>query len=200
MNRRIRITLLSSLFALLLSQGAFSAVSDDPKPLLDEVTIKGKRTQLRETRQEFNKVQDRLFARYNELNGNSKFDMACRDIMKTGTRIGGKRECTAVFEDDAYQLEAQMTFEHMQPIQEQLAAGKEPISMNSTPAPAAMAIEARRPEFRANWRKVASSDPELIRLLRQRSELRERYETLRREIFGLPPMPAKKDAAASPAR
>jgi uncharacterized protein YdcH (DUF465 family) len=210
MNQSVRNALLSSLIALLLSQGASSATPENPQQPLDEVTIKSKRFQLDETRREFNKVQDRLFARYNELNHKREFEMNCRDVMKTGTRIGGKRECTAVFEDDANQLEAQMAFEHLQPIQEQRTSAmpvqnlveppKQAIEFNGTPAPASMAIDARRPEFREHWKKLASSDPELIRLLRERSELKERHETLRREIFGLPSLPVNTDAAAAASR
>jgi len=200
MNPLFRNAVLSSLFAVLLAQGASSAALDDPQQPLDEVTIRGKRSLLEEMRQKFTQVQDRLFARYNELNTKREFEMHCAAVMSTGTRIGGKRACTAVFEDEGTQLEGQLSFEHLQPIQDQHAAGKQPIALNGTPAPASMTIEARRPEFREHWRKLASSDPELIRLLRERSELLDRYDALRREIFDLEPRPARKDAATAPTR
>jgi hypothetical protein len=162
---------------------------------LDEVTIHGKRAQLDEMRRAFVQLDDRFYERYNELNRNHDFDVHCRDEVRTGTLLK-KRSCSAVFEDKAFHDEGTRVLEMQQYVADQfLRKVPEPITNGGLPAMASQRIEGRRQEFRENVRAVVSGDEGLMTMLRERSELIERYDAVRREVFGLDPKGDNKKAA-----
>lgn len=151
-----------------------------PQSDLNEVLVQAQRVQLREMRKELVQLEDRIFARYDELNTKDEFDIHCFKEARTGTRFV-KRTCRAQYEEDAVEDEGRQGTEVRQVFENRLRAGypQPPVP----PAPPMMAILARLDEFRANMKNVVSSDPQLLSLLRDRAELAKRYEATRRRIF-----------------
>ena len=172
------------LVAVSLAQ-AFAA-AESSQDDLDEVLVQGSRTQLDQMRQELLQLQQRFYARYNELNTVREFDVRCRFEARTGTRVP-RHSCIAVFEDDAKQEEG---VEALGILQYMRGYGTAGLLKSSPPVPPAVKIETRRPAFQRHMKEVVSNDPELIGLLREREELSRRYDAVRREVFGLEPRPA----------
>jgi hypothetical protein len=170
-----------------LSAPASTADAPDPKAPLDEVVVRGKRVQLAEMRRELLQLEDRFYSRYNELNTNNDFDIHCVDEARTGTRFV-RRSCRAVYQEEAFHEEAKAALATRQNIQEQLRVNKpNPTVTGPIPVPATVLVEARLPEFRKNMKAVTSRDPELGRLLKERSDLSERYEAVQKGLFGQSP-------------
>jgi len=150
---------------------------------LDEVVVEGSRTQLAEIRQQMVALEDRFYERYNALNANDLFDIYCHESVRTGTVIR-RRSCRAVYESRAHETEGR---QHLHALQHAIRKPGEPESAMEwvAPQPAIVAIEAQRKRFRHTMLQVTSDNPELVELLRQRAELSERYEKVRRDAFGL---------------
>jgi hypothetical protein len=135
---------------------------------------------LQEMREELVRLEDRFYARYDELNTKDEFDIHCFKEARTGTRII-KRTCRARYEEDAVVAEGQQDTETRQVFENTLRFGKP-----QTPGPAApaiMAILSRLDEFRANMKSVVSRDTQMLGLLHDRAELAKRYEAARRKLF-----------------
>jgi hypothetical protein len=206
-SRRMRMRHAMFAMALLLAAPHAQASAPAPAPAaqqsdLDEIVVQGQRVQLQEMRKELVRLEDRFYARYDELNTNDDFDIHCFKEARTGTRII-KRTCRAVYEDNALQEEGQAALAIRQYVQPGLQTYKykdlpDPrMLVGETPAPPIMAILARLDEFRANMKDVVSRDPQLLGLLRDRAELARRYEATRRRIFKR--HPAAADAASGDA-
>ena len=190
-TRRMRMSQAMFAMALLLAapfvQAGAAAPAPAPAPAtqqsdLDEIVVQGQRVQLLEMRKELVQLEDRFYARYDDLNTNDDFDIHCFKEARTGTRII-KRTCRAVYEDDALQVEGKADTEFRQFRESQRFNPHGFIVPGQPPAPPIMAIMARLGEFRANMKDVVSRDPQLLGLLRDRAELGKRYEATRRRIF-----------------
>ena len=111
---------------------------------LDEIVVQGQRVQLQEMRKELVRLEDRFYARYDDLNTNDDFDIHCFKEARTGTRII-KRTCRAVYEDNALQEEGQAALAIRQYVQPGLQSYKyqdlpDPrMLVGGTPAPPIMA-------------------------------------------------------------
>lgn len=169
------------LAALLLAPGLLAATDSADRPqVLEEVEVRDTPVTLEELRQEMIRVEDRFYARYNELNRNDLFDIHCADMVRTGTRLTG-RYCRAVYEERAFEKEGR---EHLWALQFQ--AGPPPKEW-IPPTPAIVAIERRRKDFRQAMIDATRRHPELLDLLKERAALAEQYEQSRRNQFGLEP-------------
>lgn len=165
---------------LLVMAGLATAADEIP---LDEVLVQGLRAQLRELRREAVELEERFYARYNELNTVRDFDVHCHADARTGTLLKG-RICRAVYESKAFAEEGREAFQYRQFILEQVKAGRpDPMPPGPPPPPAVMSIEVRRPAFQQNMREVVARDEELIRLLHDRTEAVKQYDALRRQLF-----------------
>jgi hypothetical protein len=96
-KRKAGVALLIAVFATQCLAAA------DPKPVspgenLDELVIRAKRLKLREMRTQIVEVEDRFYAKYNELNTNDDYDIHCREYTPTGS-ISKDRVCRASFEE-----------------------------------------------------------------------------------------------------
>jgi hypothetical protein len=177
--------------ALLAAHCAQAASSGVGQSDLDEVLVRAQRVQLPEMRKEMVELEDRFYARYDELNRQDDFDIHCFREARTGTRMI-KRTCRAAYEEDAVQTEGREEVEYRQYLQDAQRHGYLLVP-GTMPEPAMMAILARLDEFRANMRSVVNRDPQLLELLRERAELAKRYEAVRRRIFKR--HPSQRDAA-----
>lgn len=165
---------------------------------LDEVTIEGHRG-LRTLRAQMIRLEDRFYARYNDLNTEDRFDIHCDETASTGSLVKHRR-CAVVFESRAREDEGQRHHRallHAMPngpggattyaTGSEDSGGKEWIA----PVPAIVAITMQRDQFKATMTRVTQGDAELVELLRQRQELADRYEKMRRRVSGGDQAPAK---------
>lgn len=126
--------------------------------ILDEVVVKGTRSW--ELQQQMVQVEDRFYALYNQLNADRDFDVHCHIEAPAG-RIIKERICRVAFHEDAQAVEVRALLDgHNAP-------------------PAAMVAQAREAEFEANFLRVLNSDPRLLRLVREREALEEKYDAER---------------------
>ena len=89
-----------------LAQGAGASAPARQDESLDEVVVKGTRSELDELRNEMVLVEDRFYERYNELNPNHDFDTHCQMEARIGTNTK-RRYCRAVYQERAQQKEGQ---------------------------------------------------------------------------------------------
>ena len=192
---RSRLLYLLLLLPIFPAGGALAANGAQAEPL-DPVIVKGKRGGLAEMRQEMVQLEERFFARYNELNTRDEFDTHCHQEARLGTRFE-RRYCRAVFEAEAFEKEARdfalfaqrSTSPDGSPVMLASPEGRRlPPVWGGPPAPAIMDMEPLRKEYRANMVSVVSKHPELIEMARQRSEMEAQYEDARRKAFGLKPV------------
>lgn len=173
--------------ALLPSRVSAAAVPAGQTHELDEILVQGSRARLVEMRKELVKLEDRFYAQYNDLNTVKDFDIHCVREARTGTRII-RRTCRAVYEDEAIAQEGQDALRIRQYLEPQLQTYKyqdlpDPKQPYDAPAPPLFAILARLPDFQKNLQQVVAKNPELLNVLRERSQLTRQYEALRRQIF-----------------
>lgn len=143
-----------------VSLGAEAESGDDE---LEEVLVRG--TRLWQLREAIVEAEDRLYARYNELNKNRDFDIHCRREAPIGTRLK-KRICQVRFFEDA-QAEYARTFV---------------TGVGFAPDPDLVMLE-RSDEFRDNAVELYRSDRRLRALSRDLERLRKKYEEERKERF-----------------
>lgn|GEM_PF-998052 len=190
--KKTRDAVLACLLLAPLAHGASAADPADESVSREEVVVEATRAKLNELRLEMVRLEDRFYERYNELNGNDDFDVHCRREARVGTRLE-RRYCVAVYERKAYENEGREGAVNLQRLLDQ--SSPMPQGSVSPPIPAIAAIEARREDFRKNMRDVVSRNPELIELLRERAELGQRFEAMRRRLFGREPPREDEDAA-----
>jgi hypothetical protein len=175
-NRILRNIALLFLLIAPLAQGASAPAPMDQKESLDEVVVKGTRSELDELRNEMVRIEDRFNERYNELNPNHDFDTHCHVEARIGTNTK-RRYCRAVYQEQALEREGH---DHLEAMKE-MGNGERPWA---PPPPATVMIEARRKDYQNNIRNVVKKNPELLEMLRERYELGQRYEASQRKIFG----------------
>ncbi len=176
--RRIRNATVMMLLLATLTGPSLAAAPAARDALLDEVVVEATRAKLREMRRQMVDLEDRFYDRYNGLNGNDNYDIHCGAETSAGTRLV-QRHCRPVFEARAIETESIDYFIMLQKTTDSYApmpAGSVP-----PPAPAILAIEAQRPDFRKNMIEVTRKNPELLNLLRERDKLLKRYEAAKRQ-------------------
>lgn len=170
--------LLPPLLLLAASAAGLAAAPADDSAL-DEVTVNGERVKIEAMRKEIVQLEDRFYDRYNELNTIDDFDIHCIEEARTGTRFI-KRSCRAVYQERAFAEEGQAAFKVLQRFREKGPA----VADGGPPVPASLTIERRLPEYRKNLEAVTRSDPELARLLEDRSKLIEQYDAALKKTLG----------------
>jgi hypothetical protein len=156
------------------------AAESERSQSLDPVVVTGRRT-LAAVSAEIDRLEDQFYERYNELNSVRDFDVHCGRDTRTGTRLD-RRTCRIGFEIDDLQEEGAQAFRFRQYVQEQASKGvPNPTLPGAPPIPAIVRIEARRPEFQENLRRVVSEHPELQGILKLRAEEMARYERMKRK-------------------
>jgi hypothetical protein len=179
------------IFALLmcvagLSQAQAAAPANDAvaaQEELDQVIVRGGPKALAAIREEMIRLEDNFFERYNELNTVKDFDVYCAAETSAGTKLK-RRTCRANYQRDALAAEGQghMEFikQHPRDVRPSVAGQPppDPPLIGSLPSPAIMDIEIRRKEYQQNVIAVSKKDPELAKMLRELSELNQRYHTI----------------------
>lgn len=154
---------------------------------LEEARVEARRTRLSEIRREMIQLEDRFYARYNELNTNDDFDIHCENAARTGTRLE-RRYCQPVYETEAQREEGIEYFHYLYRSMTDEAfkflSKNDGGLIGGPPPPALQKIEARRPEFRQTMLEVTRDNPELVQLLAERQRIAKRYEAARRKLFG----------------
>lgn len=158
-----------------------AGVSQSPtEETLDEVQVRATR-RLHELRQEITRLEDQIYARYNDLNEVDKFDVVCSDYTRTGTRLS-LRYCRPVFEDQAKADEGQVAGLALQQIHDPYA--KVPPASVQLPEPLEPKIKAQMPGYQRHMMRIIRNDPQLQRLLRERAAVAEQFRRTQRESFG----------------
>ena len=167
--------------------GTRSEVAAGQLEELDEVHVRG--TRLWQMRREIVSFEDRIYARYNELNTNDDFDVNCGREARLGTRIA-QRVCRVQYYEDAQAEYASALFSGYPP----------------PPSPEIVELE-RGEEFRRHMLAVINGDRELRRLIRERDALEKRYLKEREKrfegrvvLFEWQDRPAKAQEAPGPSR
>jgi len=127
---------------------------------LEEVEIIGKK--LYQLQREVIEAEERYYALYNELNTNDDFDVHCEMHAPLGTKIKN-RICTAVYIAKAQEAEAKAFLD------------------GETVAPTAQVALMRQNDYRKSVIAVLKANPRLYQLLRERNELEQKYERVRKE-------------------
>jgi hypothetical protein len=180
-------TLATALLAILSSGAALAQVIQEGA--LDELVVESSRAKLVELRRAMVNAEDRFYERYNQLNTDDDFDVHCAEEARTGTRLE-RRYCRPVFEAAEMEREGEEYFWYLHRSETdeafRMASGQAGGLIGAPPSPAILQIEARRPEFRRTMREITGNNPELISLLRERSDLAKQYEQARRKLFRKP--------------
>lgn len=159
------------LFALLAAVvGAAETATEPSQPgeserqelVLDEVLVRG--TQLWKLREQMVEVEDRFYALFNELSENRDFHVHCYIEPPIG-RIIKERVCRVAYLENAQEIEV-----------------KALLDGHSAP-PADMVAQARDADFEAHFLGLVNGDKRLLKLVREREALEERYgKELKRRI------------------
>jgi hypothetical protein len=181
---RVRVVGVNALFVaccagLAMHSGIPDARAAQTEQQLDEAIVRGKKIRAAELRRQMVELEDQFFAKYNELNDEDEFDVHCHREARIGSRLL-RRTCRGVYEDNARQEEGREAFLIRQEFQNQASVGAPPRLAASPPVPAADRIEVKRPAFQANVRRVVGKSRVLSRMLRERAELTEEYNALRK--------------------
>jgi hypothetical protein len=131
-------------------------------PELDEVVVLGKK--LSQMRQEIRELEVRFDSKYNELNTIPDFNVQCVEEAPTGSRFL-RHVCKPEYVARA-ELQEATDF-----------VGGRPI------VPAQLVTAMRREEYRKHMIEVVASNPDLLRLLKERRALQQRYEKASKERF-----------------
>jgi hypothetical protein len=150
----------------------------EPDQSLDEVVVTGTRLRPHELRKLIVEAEDQFYGRYNELNRKDEFDVNCIVAARTGTNLK-QRSCLPVFEERAIQKMGQEAFTIRQDVQEQIRLGAIQKGPATPPVSAAGEINAIRPTFQANMRRVVLKDSALRELLKRRATLEQELKELK---------------------
>lgn len=176
----VRFVLIAAVL-LLLGPLTFAADATEPpaEVTVDEVVVRAARLRLDEQRREIERLEDQIYARYNDLNTDDNYDVICSDYTRTGTQLT-QRYCRPMFEEQAKIEEGRVAFQALQLIREsQKMAGS--VQLPESPVPK---ILAQMPAYQKHMKKIVEKDPQLRRLLRERAAVAEQMERTRKEMFG----------------
>jgi predicted nuclease with TOPRIM domain len=148
--------------------------------VLDEVEVRARRARIDELRREVTRLEDRIYARYNDLNRIDRFDIVCSEEARTGTRIE-RRYCRPKFEYQAKVEEGQVAFLSIQ----QRSDHDAPVAAASVQLPDSPVnkILQQVPQFQRHMRRIMEEDRQLQDLMEERADAAERLERARSELF-----------------
>lgn len=170
---------LQALAALALVAGATPAFPVEEAPpttvdnvhdvtTLDEVVVSGRLGSLAALRQAIVEAEDRFYARFNEVNEHDDFDVQCRTLAPTGTRIP-ERVCAPVIMDE---------------VTRQAALGLFSITNGNARIDSTAEIRRRlAPEVRRQTLAALEKDAELRLALLQHAKLLEIYSEVHERKF-----------------
>ena len=146
---------------------AASLVKPAPEAPLDEVVIEAQREneKMSEMHAELDSLEDQFYVAYNKLNTDHRYDVVCRTLAVTGSHVE-RRVCQPAFvAKEAGILWWRFPADASAPLTSQLS-------------------QQMMPDYQKNMIDVVGNHPELLALLKKRSEIVERYEALRRRKLG----------------
>ena len=135
---------------------------------MDQIVVQG--TQLWELRAAVIKAEDRLLARYNELNKDDDLDIDCRQHKPTGTHIEF-RYCLTRLQERAQQRDGSEFLAYLQGLE--VTNGQNPPDRPET-----LLLE-RQADYRKNLVRLLRNNPDLRQLINQRADALRRYEARR---------------------
>jgi len=141
---------------------------------LGEVLVEGHRKQQQQMRLELQRIEQRFYARYNELNTDDEFDIHCADEALTGTAFRN-RTCQPRFVADiSADVSGQM-------IERFKAYGD-----LRAPTPAGASIANRRIDMERKMLELFRAHPELLKDLDSYTALKKKYDDLvkSKSVFG----------------
>ena len=147
------------------------AAVDQQEPM-EEITVIGQK-QIMGLRQQIFRAEDHAFEIFNALNDDNDYDVHCRMVANTGTRIE-RRTCMPNFYHDATANEAQQFLAYMGVINYAAAV------------PSARNVFAQKfPIFKEKVKKAAKENPEMLAALKKLFELNEELVRERNTYHGL---------------
>jgi hypothetical protein len=154
----------------LLAQADLTYHVKDPQTIeiavpVDEVVVYGRYQRLSAMRKEYEKLEDRFYDEYNELNTDHQWDVNCSREAPTRTRLE-RRVCTPVFVE---------RIEHdffTNALQGHADGGSVWIQ-----------VQPKREAFKQNMVDAVNKHPRLLELLMKRKAAQQRYEESRRKKF-----------------
>ena len=143
--------------------------------VLDEVVVSGKR--LRELRAEVIKAEDRVVARYNELNQDDELDIECHSFTPTGSWLS-HRYCLLKLQKHAEEKDAREYLTYM------VGAAPEGFALpGAAPNTQVTArLMERSEDYRKNLVRLLTEHPELRELVVKSGEARRRYDAAIRKV------------------
>ena len=127
-----------------------------------EVEIRAQYEKLSVMRAELVKLEDQFYAEYNKLNTDRQYDVVCRMEAYTGSHLLS-RVCEPAFVAGAEREETRAALQgHAVPL-------------------AILTIQEKTPGYQKNMATLVEKHPELFRLVKERSELAQRYEAVRKQ-------------------
>ncbi|MFM1887693.1 MAG: hypothetical protein RL026_2850 [Pseudomonadota bacterium] len=141
------------------------AVADE----LEELVVTGRLARLAAAREAIVQAEDRLHARYNEINTHEPFAIECRQEAPTG-RIIRTRICEPRYVGEATHQDS-----------DQITGNQADTNVMVQTAEAAFLR--RKVEFQRHMAELVRKDPELLRLLQEHGRKVQAYQALSRETF-----------------
>ncbi len=150
--------------SFLLCTAAFG-VTPPPSEPMDQVVVTASQKKLSQLRAQLMEAENKFYARYNELQTDRRFKIACTMEAPNGSLIK-LHVCRPRFMNDAGERRAQELF----------GVGKSP--------PASMAGIAHSAEFESSMLAVINHDQQLKQLVQDYDGLQRRYDGMRVKMFG----------------
>jgi hypothetical protein len=166
---------IGALVVLTLGHGGAEAAQESvaTQETLDEVLVRGAR--LQELRAAVIEAEDRMLARYNELNQVDDLDIECIQLTPTGTHLK-QRYCLTRLQKRAQQRDSAAFLDFARDAD--TSNGQAP-PLNET----GIRLMERSMEYRENLTRLLQDHPELRQMLKERGDAQRRYEAARRERF-----------------
>jgi hypothetical protein len=156
---------------LCLSVAQWESFDRPESRAVDEVIVSATRT-LTELRKEIDAAQDRLVAKYNELNQKPEFALSCDREAPTGSRFE-RHVCRAKFVDDAVGGHSRGFIE-----------GLRGESGGNPALSGAVLMASKKSAFEKNMAALVNQSEELRTLAQTHAGLEGRYERILRNTFG----------------
>jgi hypothetical protein len=162
--KKMAIGFFAALMAAVVPAPALAAADPKPAPAIEtpeDVVIRAKRMKLYEMRMEMVEVEDKFYAKYNELNTDDDYDVLCSFVSRTG-EIRKTRRCEPVFVE---KLKGQYAAEVLQLFQ---GGPHSPVSPDNELFSRWLVLQERA-------KGVINKSPELRKLIRHREALEKGY-------------------------
>ena len=156
---------LIALCSIPLAVSCMSAASAE----IEEIVIKGRLERLGELRRAIQDTEDRIYARYNELNDDDAYDIECVERAPTGRRITA-RFCNPKYVGEKAHVEAQKHTDVPIGTQKDVRF-----------ATRAELLSSSLREFQRRMRDIAAKDAKMREELVERDRLEKAYRKLQRE-------------------